>query len=153
STNWNECVAMVQASKRLGFPFLAGSSLPVTWRIPAIEVPLNTPLTESVCVCYGGLDSYDIHGIETAQCMSERRKGGEVGVKSVQAMRGRRVWQMLDERETTRRLFFAALARSFTCRGPANYPSMMPDLDSLRENARNPAAYFFEHLDGFQTTV
>jgi hypothetical protein len=29
STNWNECVAMVRASQRLGFPFLAGSSLPV----------------------------------------------------------------------------------------------------------------------------
>ena len=153
STNWNECVAMVRASKRLGFPFLAGSSLPVTRRIPALEVPLDTPLSENVCVCYGGLDSYDIHGIEAAQCMSERRKGGEVGVKSVQAVRGLKVWQMLAERPNTRRLFFAALARSFTCRGPASYPSALPDLEWLRENARNPAAYFFEHLDGFQTTV
>jgi hypothetical protein len=141
---------MVRASKRLGFPFLAGSSLPVTRRIPALEVPLNTPLSESVCVCYGGLDSYDIHGIEAAQCMSERRKGGEVGVKSVQAVRGLKVWQMLAERPNTRRLFFAALARSFTCRGPASYPSTLPDIEWLRENARNPVAYFFEHLDGFQ---
>src|SRR5436190_7616368 len=67
STNWNECVAMVRASKRLGFPFLAGSSLPVTRRIPALELPLGTALAESVCVCYGGIDAYDIHGIETAQ--------------------------------------------------------------------------------------
>src|SRR6185295_2173748 len=69
STDWDECVAMVQAARRLGFPFLAGSSLPVTWRIPSIEIPLGTALEESVCVGYGGIDSYDIHGLETAQCM------------------------------------------------------------------------------------
>jgi hypothetical protein len=153
STDWNECVAMLEASKRLGFPLLAGSSLTVTWRIPAVEVPLHTPLSESVCVCYGGIDSYDIHGLETAQCMSERRAGGETGVKSVQAVRGPKVWQMLSERENTRRLFFAALARSFTCQGQGGYPCALPDLDWLRRNHRNPTGYFFEHLDGFQTSM
>jgi hypothetical protein len=153
STNWKECVAMVEASKRLGFPFLAGSSLPVTWRIPAVEVPLRAPLVESVCVCYGGLDSYDIHGVETAQCMSERRAGGETGVKSVQALRGAKVWATVAEREDTRRLFFAAMARSFTCKGNERYPCALPDLDWLKKNHRNPLAYFFEHLDGFRTSV
>ena len=153
STDWNECVDMVATSKRLGFSFLAGSSLPVTWRIPAVEVPLHTPLAESVCVCYGGMDSYDIHGLETAQCMSERREGGEVGVKSVHAVLGPKVWQMLAERENTQRLFFAALARSFTCPGRDGYAGGLPDLEWLRRNHRNPAGYFFEHLDGFQTSI
>ena len=54
STDWHECVEMVADSKRLEFPFLAGSSLPVTWRIPSIDMPRNTRLQESVCVCYGG---------------------------------------------------------------------------------------------------
>jgi hypothetical protein len=153
STDWNECVAMVQASKRLGFPFLAGSSLPVTWRIPAVEVPLNAPLAESVCVCYGGIDSYDIHGLETAQCMSERRAGGESGVKSVHAMRGPKVWDTLAAREKTQRLFFAALSRSFTCKGSETYPNAFPTLAWLRRNHKNPVAYFFEHTDGFQTSV
>src|SRR5262249_50399933 len=30
---------MVEISKELKFPFLAGSSLPVTWRMPAIDMP------------------------------------------------------------------------------------------------------------------
>jgi hypothetical protein len=153
STDWKECVAMVEASKRLGFPFFAGSSLPVTWRIPAVEVPLGAPLIESVCVCYGGVDSYDIHGLEMAQCMSERRAGGETGVKSVQALRGGKVWAMLEERENTRRLFFAALARSFTCRGNDRYACVLPDLDWLKRNVRDPIAYFYEHLDGFRTAM
>ncbi len=153
STQWPECLEMVQASNRLNFPFMAGSSLPVTWRIPAVEVPHNTPLTESVCVCYGGLDSYDIHGLETTQCMSERRLGGESGVKSVQAVQGEKVWKMLRESERTQRLFFAALARSFTCRGPDNYPGALPDLRWLERNQDNPVAYFFEHIDGFRTSM
>ncbi|HEY3395030.1 MAG TPA: hypothetical protein VGK58_20165, partial [Lacipirellulaceae bacterium] len=73
STTWPRCQEMVEDSRRLGFAFLAGSSLPVTWRLPSVDVPHGAPLVESVCVCYGGVDSYDFHGLETAQCMSERR--------------------------------------------------------------------------------
>ena len=40
---------MVATSKRLGFPLMAGSSLPVTWRVPQIEPPLETEFEEAVC--------------------------------------------------------------------------------------------------------
>jgi hypothetical protein len=153
STNWDECVAMVRASKELGFPFLAGSSLPVTWRIPSIELPLNMPLAESVCASYGGIDSYDFHGLETAQCMSERRAGGEAGVRSIHAVRGRKVWDMLEGRETTRELLIAALTRSHTCRGTQGYSYSVPNLSWLRRNSKSPVAYFIDHLDGFKTTL
>jgi hypothetical protein len=43
-------------------------------------MPLNSRISEAVCVCYGGVDSYDFHGLETLQCMVERRRGGETGV-------------------------------------------------------------------------
>ena len=144
---------MVETARRLGFPFLAGSSLPVTWRIPSVEIPLGTPLEESVCVAYGGIDSYDIHGIETAQCMSERRAGGEAGVRGVQAVRGPRVWEIVEGRPGTRRLLHAALARSLTCKGPSAYSGVLPDLAWLKDNLKKPLAYFFEHRDGFRTTL
>jgi len=153
STDWGKCVAMVETAQRLGFPFLAGSSLPVTWRIPSLEIPWGTPMTESVCVCYGGVDSYDIHGLETAQCMSERREGGESGVRRLQAVRGAQVWDLLDQREPTRRLLAAALTRSFTAKGSPNYPCALPTLEWLKTNAKNPTAYFIDHLDGFRTTL
>ena len=95
STSWTECQEMVADSRRLQFPFYAGSSLPVTWRLPSIDIPFETPLSESVCVGYGGVDSYDFHALETAQCMSERRLGGEVGIRSVHAARGEKLWDML----------------------------------------------------------
>ena len=153
STDWNQCVAMVRAANQLGFPFMAGSSLPVTWRIPSTEIPLNTPLAESVCVCYGGVDAYDIHGLETAQCMSERRSGGEVGVKSIRTVRGPQVWEILSKRDATQQALFAALSRSHTCRGPAGYTYSMPNLNWLQDNCHSPIAYFIEHLDGFRSTL
>ena len=44
STTWEQCKEMVDDSKRLNFPFFAGSSLPVTRRMPSIDVPHNVPL-------------------------------------------------------------------------------------------------------------
>jgi hypothetical protein len=99
------------------------------------------------------MDSYDFHGLETAQCMSERREGGEAGVESVHALRGPKVWQMLSEWEKTQQLFLAALARSFTCHGPDKYPSSLPDLAWLKRNHKNPTAYFFQHVDGFRSSL
>jgi hypothetical protein len=153
STDWKEATEMVEDSKRLDFAFLAGSSLPVTWRIPSIDMPLNTPLEESVAVCYGGVDSYDFHGLETAQCMSERRAGGEVGVRSVHAARGDKVWELLKHREKTRKLLFAALSRSHTLRTPPGYTFSIPTLEWLRRASPQAVAYFIEHLDGFRTTM
>jgi len=154
STRWDECVAQVETSRRLGFPYLAGSSLPVTWRIPSVEVPLHAPLVESVCACYGGVDSYDFHGLETAQCMSERRAGGESGVKSVHAVRGDAVWKLLSERPQTERVLFAALARSHTLHPvPNGYTLAVPTRALLERASPAAVAYFIEHRDGFRTTM
>lgn len=154
STVWSECKEMVDDSIRLKFPFLAGSSLPVTWRMPATEIELNTPLKESVCVCYGGVDSYDFHGLETAQCMSERRRGGESGVKRVLAVKGERVWQELEQvdRRDTQRLFVAALTRSHNLPVEGGFPTAPVSYEWAKEVMRDAVtAYFIEHNDGFQT--
>jgi hypothetical protein len=153
STNWRECVEMVEDSKRLRFPFQAGSSLPVTRRIPAIDMPHGTPLEESVCACYGGMDSYDFHGLEVAQCMSERRKGGEVGIQRVLALRGAPMWEHAAKRETTQRLLVAALTRSHNLPVKDGYPTEAVTFDWARRSFPEGWAYFVEHRDGFRTTL
>jgi hypothetical protein len=155
STSWNECAKMVDDSKRLGFAFLAGSSLPVTWRLPSVDIPWGVPLIESACVCYGGVDSYDIHGLETAQCMSERRKGGEVGIKRVHALKGERLWAELakPERDTTRRLMVAALTRSHNLPVDGGYPTAPVTFEWARASLTNTTAYFIDHRDGFRTSM
>jgi hypothetical protein len=155
STTWERCQEMVDDSRRLEFEFLAGSSLPVTWRLPSVDVPHGAPLVESVCVCYGGVDSYDFHGLETAQCMSERRAGGEVGISSVQALGGEPMWQLLEspERETTRRLFTAALRRSHTLPVKEGYVEDVISVGWARRVLPDTLGYFIEHRDGFRTAM
>ncbi|NBV45519.1 MAG: hypothetical protein EBR86_07730 [Planctomycetia bacterium] len=155
STTWRECLEMVEDSRRLGFPLHAGSSLPVTLREPALDMPLDAPLVESVCVAYGGPDSYDFHGLETAQCMSERRKGGEAGIVAVQALRGERLWEALaaPDRQVTRELIVAALARSHNLPVEGGYPTAPVSFDWARTACANSTGYLVEHADGFRTTV
>jgi hypothetical protein len=153
STSWSECQTMVKEAKRLGFPLYAGSSLPVTWRLPAIEMPLGTPLKESVCVAYGGVDSYDFHALETAQCMSERRAGGEVGIRSVLAATGDHLWSELQSRDVTRELFVSALRRSHSLPVETGYPTDRVDFDWARRALTSITGYFIEHLDGFRTSI
>ena len=146
---------MVEDSHRLGFAFLAGSSLPVTSRLPQIDVPSDAPLVESVCVGYGGVDSYDFHGLETAQCMSERRRGGEQGIRRVQALRGQALWHALegDDRATTRRLMVAALNRSHNLPVVTGYVTDAVTFEWARKAFPDMLGYFIEHPGGFRTTL
>lgn len=153
STDWKQCVEMVEDSRRLKFPLYAGSSLPVTWRLPSIDMPYDVPLKESVCVAYGGVDSYDFHALETAQCMSERRRGGEVGIQWVQALRDEALWKELEQRETTQRLFLSALSRSHYLPVETGFPTERLSFDWARRSLPNIIGYFIEHRDGFRTAI
>ncbi len=153
STEWSQCVEMVNDSKRLQFPFMAGSSLPVTRRMPAIDMPHGTPLSESVCAGYGRMDSFDFHGLETAQCMSERRKGREMGIKSVQALRGEKMWNVVAARDATQRLLVAALTRSHNLPEENGYPTDPVTFEWTRKVFPDGWAYFIEHRDGLRTTL
>ena len=155
STVWDECVEMVEDSRRLDFAFLAGSSLPVTRRMPAIDMPHGARLTESVCVAYGGVDSYDIHALETAQCMSERRIGGEKGVREVHALRGENLWNRLgnDDCETTRKLIVSALTRSHNLPVETGFPTDPISMEWLQQAMPDTTGYVIEHNDGLRTTM
>jgi hypothetical protein len=154
SWNWDWAKEMYDTSRRMRFPLMAGSSLPVTWRTPSIEMPLGAKIKEAVCVCYGGVDSYDFHGLETLQCMVERRQGGESGVKWVQAYRGDAFWKAHQEGVWSKDLVTAALCRSHTLT-PARegFNDVMPTLDEMRKLVTDPVAYRYEHHDGLACTM
>jgi hypothetical protein len=55
---------------------LAGSSLPFTYRIPAVDMALDAEVEEMLCIGIGVVDSYDFHALEAIQSTAERRDGG-----------------------------------------------------------------------------
>jgi len=154
SWNWEWARKMYDTSRQLGFPILAGSSLPVTWRTPSVEMPAGARITEALCVCYGGVDSYDFHGLETVQCMVERRRGGETGVEWIQAYRGDKFWQALHDGVWPKALMDAALCRSHTLvPARAGFTQVFPSADDMRRLVKDPVAYRYRHADGLQCTV
>jgi hypothetical protein len=154
SWKWEWSKEMYDTARQLGFPLMAGSSLPVTWRTPSIEMPLGSRIREAVCVCYGGVDSYDFHGLETIQCLVERRQGGETGVRWVQAYRGDAFWKAHQEGIWSKDLVDAALCRSHTLT-PARqgFNHVFPDVEQMQSLVKDPTAYTYEHQDGLKCTM
>jgi len=147
---------MVDQSRRLKFPMLAGSSLPVTWRLPQIELPPGCQIEDALMVGVGGSDAMDYHALEAMQCMIERRRGGESGVRAVQLIQGDAVWRAGEEGRWSKQLLTAALSRSDTPQGYTVTDGRTQDMlanGELPKLVKNPSAYFIEHNDGLKTTL
>jgi hypothetical protein len=158
SWNWEWAKEMYDIAQELGFPFTAGSSLPVTWRMPAVDLPHGAEVEELMCVAMGSIDSYDFHALEVIQCMAERRRGGESGVVSVQGLRGDAVWQAMDSGSWSAggfdpELFQSCLSRSHTLAQPETFSHRLPTTDQMRQWVKEPVAYRFRYADGVHATM
>ena len=142
SVDWWKAKKMVEWSKELKFPFLAGSSVPIAWRRPEMEVPFGATVKHAVAAAYGGNEAYGYHATESLQVLVERRKGGETGIAAVRMLEGPEVWKWTDANPGAGKLLAAALERSET-RKPGD----------VRVNARRPAVFILEYKDGLQGAV
>jgi hypothetical protein len=112
SYDWKKAKQMYDWSRELKFPFMAGSSVPVTFRRPALDPPLGTPMETALSLGGGWVaDGGIFHILETLQGFVERRKGGESGVRAVQMLTGDAVWKAQREGLWKRELLDAALRR------------------------------------------
>ncbi|MEG9438370.1 hypothetical protein JAO29_19660 [Edaphobacter sp. HDX4] len=156
SFSFAEAHTMVEKADRLKMPLLAGSSLPVTWRLPGVDVPLGARVKEAVMVGVGTLDNNDFDALEAMQSMLERRKGGETGVKAVQMLEGDDVWAAAKAGRWSKDLLSSALSRSDTPMGLSPLDGRCQDLtqdDLLPQLVKDPAAYCIEYTDGTRATM
>ena len=154
SWKWDWAKEMYDTSRQMKFPLMAGSSLPLTWRTPSLELPLNAKVREAVCVGYGGVDSYDFHALETLQCMVERRKGGESGVKWMQAYQGENFWKAMKDGVWSKELMDSALCRSHTLKpSREGFNDDFPTPESMQRLVKQPVAYVYQHNDGLKSTM
>ncbi|MBI3698203.1 MAG: hypothetical protein HY238_25625 [Acidobacteria bacterium] len=144
SYSWQKAKMMYDQARELKIPFMAGSSIPVTVRVPELEIPLDTPIERAVAVGYGDLDAYGFHTLETLQCMVERRAGGEKGIAAVEMLEADAVWRWRDSSDGkwSVPLLAAALARNPKVKaGPPE------------QNVKKPALFLLEYRDGFRSAV
>jgi hypothetical protein len=107
-----QAAEMVETAHTMKFPLMAGSSLPITWRRPELEVELGSRIERGLVVTRGEIEIFGFHGLEALQCMMERRHGGETGVRTVRCLLGQAVWDFLDRDRSWHDLLEAALSRS-----------------------------------------
>jgi hypothetical protein len=88
SYRWDWAKSMHDEARALGIPLMAGSSVPLAQRVPALEVPAGAVVEEAVSIHGGGIESYDFHSLEVLQSLIESRAGGETGVSKVELLTG-----------------------------------------------------------------
>lgn len=142
SYDWSKARRMYDWSKKPGFPFLAGSSVPLAWRHPPVEIDHGARIDRAVTVFYGGKESYGFHALEALQCMAERRAGGETGVSAVRCVEGPEVWEWTSSHAWSETLLDAALSRC---------PNRKPG--SPRDTVKAPILFEIEYTDGLRAAV
>jgi hypothetical protein len=145
AATWEDAKWMFDRARKLLVPFMAGSSLPVTWRKPDLALPKGCEITGAVQIGYGPFEGYGFHALEALQCMVERRKGGETGVKAVTCHTGRAMWDVLDRHAWTKPLLDSALKLVKShARG---------DIRELTAKARDAGTFEVEYRDGLRAFV
>ena len=141
--SWADAKFMYDLARERKIPFLAGSSVPVAWRFPALELDRTDELEEAVTIGWSGLEIYGIHALEAHQAMIERRRGGESGIVSVQALRGEAIYQAAAEKRWSLELFEAALGTL------PKKPSAGPEWTKQKD----AALFLCVHRDGLRSAV
>lgn len=143
--NWKDAKWMYDTAMEHNIPLMAGSSLPVLWRYPPVDVRRDARLKEIVGVSYHRLDSYGFHALEMVQSLAERRAGGETGVKSVQCLSGDEVWEAGRRGVYDERLLEEALSRLKV--------RPIPEGKTLEQLVRNPVLFVIDYNDGLRASV
>ncbi len=143
---------MIALSRELKFPLMAGSSLPVTWRRPELELALETPFEDGLVAAYGGIEIYCFHALEALQVMLERRRGGETGVKAVTCLTGKDVWKAGDAGRWSWDLLKAALRRSETV-NPGDVRRNVGGFNVGGQPSTPATCFLVEYRDGTRGTA
>jgi hypothetical protein len=155
-SGFEDAKRMVESARRLNFPLLAGSALPLTWRLPDIELPPGCEIENALVVSTGESDSPEYRALEAMLAMIERRKNGESGIQAVEMIEGADVWRAGDKGRWSKQLLTAALSRSDTPQGLTLHDGRTQDLvgsGELPKLVAKPMAYLIEHRDGLRTTL
>ena len=139
SFSWRQAKRMVEISRELQFPMLAGSSAPVAWRVPAVDTPFGEAQKYAVAISYSGLDIYGFHVLEALQAVVDRRRGGETGVRAVQCLENQDCWNFIDQNGWVKRLFELALRHSGT-RKPGDAKAVV----------KTPTVFVVDYNDGLR---
>lgn len=137
STVWNDAKWMYDRAVEMKVPFMAASSLPVSYRTHPFDLPLGSEIESAVGIGYSALDAYGFHALEAYQAIVERRRNAEHGVKWVRYLEGQAVWQVVDDGWVAPDVMDAV------------YEAIPKSKTNIREDDK-AVLFQFEYTDGFR---
>ena len=155
SYRFDWALEMVETARRMGIPFMAGSSVPLAQRRPPLELPPGAKITEAVSIHGGPVESYDFHGLEVLESIVEARRGGESGIAEVQFLEGDALWKAAERGLWSPELAYSAMQAEL---GPRN-ESLQELIASLsaptrrRRRSRGPHGILLTHRDGLRSLM
>src|SRR5207248_7039951 len=114
-------------------------------RRPALAPDIGIEWARALSVGYGHpsyAEGFGFHPLEALQVMTERRKGGETGVRAVQYLEGEAAWAAARSGKWDRALLDAALAKV-----PVRSAGKVEDEDPA------PIVYLIEYRNGLQAAA
>lgn len=136
---WEEAKWMYDRAVKMKVPFMAASSLPVSYRTHELDVPMGSEIEAAVGIGYSGLDIYGFHALECYQTIVERRAKAERGVKWVQCLEGKAVWKAVGDGLVNKEVLDAVW-------------EVIPKADKTKglRDEEKPVLFLFEYTDGFR---
>ncbi|MBL9123929.1 MAG: twin-arginine translocation signal domain-containing protein [Planctomycetaceae bacterium] len=154
SYRWDWAKEMYDTSRELGFPLMAGSSVPLAQRTPPLEVAVGTPFVEAVSIHGGGVESYDFHCLEVLQSLVEFRSGGESGVAEVQFLEGADVWKAAAAGRWSIPLAEAAMQAEYDREQPGTkLPPLKQLVKELKGDENSLHGILLSYNDGFRAAA
>lgn len=161
SYRWDWAKEMVDTAQEHGIAMMAGSSVSLAQRVPALDLPKDARIREAVAVHGGGMEVYGFHGLELLQSFVEFRQGGESGISRIELLSGDAYQKAIRQGRWSQALADAAMQAE---RAMGARRQIRPDAAERRKAALNkpsplPPAATQDHAicvtykDGFEATV
>lgn len=149
---WDLAKSMYDEAQKLGIPLMAGSSVPLGSRHPALDLPANCEIEEAVAVHGGGMEVYGFHGLELLESFVERRRGGETGLTQIELLAGKDYERAAAEGRWSHALAEAAMNAERAGSFPRQ-PRKVPAPAKANDKPTDDHAIIVTYKDGMRGTV
>lgn len=152
SYRWDWAREMVDTSRRHGFPLMAGSSVPLAQRCPALDLPAGAEWETALVVHGGPMERYGFHGLELLQSFVEMRRGGETGIARIEVVGGVALERAGDAGQWSRELLAAAMRAEEQMQARRVSPPPPKELTRVRKPEPDHA-FLITYRDGLRAAV